>query len=109
MDSNSLGRRIKHLLDANHMTQRDLAKITGITEVSLSRYINGDRTPRAVAISNIANALHVSADELLGTESEESFETEYYRIHRLIARNAPKMTSSQKTELINALFESSSH
>jgi transcriptional regulator with XRE-family HTH domain len=106
MNENTLGGRILELLKINDMTQRELADIVGITEVSMCRYVKGERTPKGPVIANIANALHTTSDHLLGTEEVDDFESEYYRIHRLIARNASKMSSSQKRELVNALFES---
>lgn len=103
---NTLGGRITELLEKNSMTQRELAELVGVTEVSMSRYISNDRTPKGPIIANIATALHTTSDYLLGTETIDDFESEYYKIHRLIARNASQMTSKQRRELINALLES---
>lgn len=103
---NTLGERIAELLQKIGLTQRELAEQVGVTEVSMSRYISGDRTPKGPVIANIATALHTTSDYLLGTEATGDFESEYYKIHRLIARNAPNMSTAQKRELVNALFES---
>ena len=100
MNENTLGGRIAELLEKNGLTQRELAEKVGVTEVSMSRYISNDRTP-----ANIATALHTTSDYLLGTEEVGDFESEYYKIHRLIARNASQMTRKQRNELINALLE----
>ncbi|WP_026523272.1 helix-turn-helix domain-containing protein [Butyrivibrio sp. MB2005] len=102
-----LGQRIANLLVANNMKQKELADIVGVTEVSMSRYISGDRMPKAPILANIATALHTTVSDLLGTEEAGDFESEYLKIHRLIARNAEKMSPKQKTEIVNALFESS--
>lgn len=104
--NSELGKRILELLQSNGMTQKDLSDKTDITEVSLSRYINGTRTPKAPALANIAKALHTTANDLLGTEESSDFESDYLRIHRLIARTAGQMTARQKREIVNALFES---
>lgn len=106
MKNNTLGGRIAELLKTTGLTQRELASMVGVTEVSMSRYISNERTPKGTIIANIANALHTTSDYLLGTEKTETFDTEYYKIHRLIARNAPHMSIDQKKELVNALFES---
>lgn len=103
----TIGERISELLEKNSMTQRELAERVGVTEVSMSRYISNDRTPKGPIIANIATALHTTSDYLLGTETEGDFETEYYRIHRLIARNASQMTKKQRNELINVLLDES--
>ena len=106
---NKLGGRIAELLTQYNMTQRELADKVNVTEVSMSRYIKGDRVPKGPVIANIATVLHTTTDYLLNgdTDSEGSdFESEYYKIHRLIARNASKMSTKQRRELINALLES---
>ena len=100
MNENTLGGRIAELLEKNGLTQRELAEKVGVTEVSMSRYISNDRTPKGPVIANIATALHTTSDYLLGTE-----EVGDYKIHRLIARNASQMTRKQRNELINALLE----
>ena len=105
MNENTLGVRIAELLEKNGLTQRELAEKVGVTEVSMSRYISNDRTPKGPVIANIATALHTTSDYLLGTEEVGDFESEYYKIHRLIARNASQMTRKQRNELINALLE----
>lgn len=103
---NKLGKRILELLQSNGMSQRELAEATGVTQVSMSRYINGERIPKAPVLANIATALHTTANDLLGTEEASDFESDYLRIHRLIARNARQMSPRQKREIVNALFES---
>lgn len=66
----NLGERIKQKLDELGMSQRELAQAVKITEVSMSRYINNDRTPKGPLISQIARALGVSCDWLLGYNPE---------------------------------------
>ena len=106
MNENTLGERILELLKKYNMTQRQLADIVGTTEVSICRYVKGERIPRGPVIANIAKALHTTSDYLLGTEDVADFESEYYTIHQLIVRNASKMSFKQKRQLLNALFES---
>lgn len=59
-------------LQKQNITQRELANRTGLTEVSIGRYCNGQRSPNVNTIVKIANELHVNADYLLGRESVES-------------------------------------
>lgn len=54
----------------NRMTQMELSEITGITNVSISRYVNGQRVPKITEIIKIANALDVSCDFLLGIDDD---------------------------------------
>ena len=48
------------------LNQKELAKKANLTEANLSRYENGYREPKAGTISQIAEALGISADYILG-------------------------------------------
>lgn len=67
---NGFREKVVALLNKNNITQRELANKVGVTEVSMSRYISGDRTPKGPVILNIANALHTTTDYLLGSEAK---------------------------------------
>ena len=106
MTKNILGERISDLLQKYSLSQRELAEKVGVTEVSMSRYISGDRVPKGPIVVNIANALHTTVEDLMGLETESDSELEYYRTQRAIARNAKNWTQKQKAGLVNALFDS---
>lgn len=57
--------KLKTLLEKQGMTQRELAKRAETTEVSISRYLSGQRTPRLLTLAAIAQVLGVSIDDLL--------------------------------------------
>lgn len=60
---------IKHLIELmekNNMTQVELAKKIGTTNVTISRYISGERKPRIEIVTEIAKIFNVSIDYLLG-------------------------------------------
>jgi len=48
---------LKYALAKQKMTQRDLADKTDITEVAISRYINGGRHPRKEQLNAIMKAM----------------------------------------------------
>lgn len=100
----TLGGRISELLDQYGLTQRELAAKVGVTEVSMSRYIKGERSPRGPILANIAAALHTTPEYLLNQEAEEDSELVYYRTQRAIARNAKNWTKKQKADLVTALI-----
>ncbi len=102
--SETLGGRISELLNKYSLTQRELADIVGVTEVSMSRYIRGERIPRAPILANIAAALHTTPEYLMNLEAEDDPELVYYRTQRTIARNAKNWTPKQKADLVNALI-----
>lgn len=62
-------RCLRYAIEKSGMSQRDLAAKIGVTEVSMSRYLSGDRTPRGPVIAQMAAILGVSTDYLLGLES----------------------------------------
>lgn len=61
----TIGERIDIALKKRGMTQRELAAAVGTTEVSMTRYISGKRTPKGSVIAKIAEVLEVSTDYLL--------------------------------------------
>lgn len=60
--------RIRKYLAERGMTQKELAEATGITEADISRYAGGRRLPKIAQAVRIADALHVSIDQLLARE-----------------------------------------
>lgn len=61
-----LGKRIQELRQENNMSQKDLAKLVGVSDVAISRWERGTRIPNAENIVNLANVFKISADYLLG-------------------------------------------
>ena len=104
--NNTLGGRILELLKKNGLTQRELANKVNVTDVSMSRYIKGERIPRGPIVANIAKALNTTSDYLLGQETEKGdSELQYYQVQRLIARNAKDWSLKQKQDLISVLVQ----
>ena len=66
--------RLTVLLDEHNMSQTQLAKKVGTTNVTICRYINGERIPRIDVAFKIASVFNVSLDYLLGIS--ESVDTE---------------------------------
>lgn len=66
--------RLTVLLDEHNMSQTQLAKKVGTTNVTICRYINGERIPRIDVVSKIASVFNVSLDYLLGLS--ENVDTE---------------------------------
>lgn len=66
--------RLTVLLDEHNMSQTQLAKKVGTTNVTICRYINGERIPRIDVASKIASVFNISLDYLLGIS--ESVDTE---------------------------------
>jgi transcriptional regulator with XRE-family HTH domain len=63
---------IAERLQAMQMSQADLARSTGDSQVQIGRVIKGENTPSVAFAARIARALEVSLDELCGITSPVS-------------------------------------
>ena len=60
------------------LTQRELAERVGTTEASMSRYVRGDRVPKASICIKIANVLNCNVEDLYSIEQHEEPQTNFY-------------------------------
>lgn len=58
------GMRLKRIMYRKGFTQKDLSEETGISEITLSKYITGKSTPNFYNVDKIAKALKCSIDDL---------------------------------------------
>lgn len=65
IDIESIGSRVKFHRLRNKISQDELADLAHISRVRISYLERGERIPSLDSFINIANALNVSADELL--------------------------------------------
>ena len=61
---------LKRIIDEKGVQQSWLAEQVGVTKVSMSRYISGERIPKAPIAIRIADVLGVDVKELYGWEPE---------------------------------------
>jgi len=66
----NIGARILPLMKKKGMAQRELANMIGVTETSISRYISGQRVPKANIVVYMADALNTTTDYILGRTEE---------------------------------------
>lgn len=99
--SKEFGSRLNKAMQRCGMTQTELGKRVGKTGSMISRYVTGEREPKANILAQIAIALDTTSDYLLGIENEEY---NHAQVRRLLARNASSMTNREKRELVCALF-----
>lgn len=103
---NDIGVRIFELLKKNGIKQKELAKFIGLTEVTISRYVNGSRVPNGRNITKIASTLHTTTDYLLyGLLKAENPYISYYQVKNAIKQHSKTWSAKQKTDLVMALFE----
>lgn len=66
--------RLTVLLDENNMSQTQLAKKIGTSNVTICRYLTGERVPRLDVVTKIADVFNVSLDYLLGLSNDENIQ-----------------------------------
>ncbi len=64
----SIGDNIKQLRIEKNLTQKKLSELTGISEVMISQYERGVRTPKNKNLRKLAYILDMSGSRLLGEE-----------------------------------------
>lgn len=62
---------ISEFLNKKGMTQRELADAVGTTEVSISRYVSGERIPKVTTCIQISKVLGCNVEDLYTLQSEE--------------------------------------
>lgn len=55
---------LKELRKQKHLSQAELAKKVGVTQVSISKYESGDRCPDLLTAKKLADSLGVSLNNL---------------------------------------------
>lgn len=61
-----IGEKIREIRKNNNLTQKDLAKLSGIAEITIRKYENNERNPKKEQIEKIAKALKVTPFEIMG-------------------------------------------
>lgn len=97
---NDFSSRLKKALEMKGMNQSELARRTGLTVVTISRYINLYREPTANALRKMCEVLGVSSDYLLGIDGE----TDNFDRLLIICKTAG-LTTEQRAMLIKTLAE----
>lgn len=67
MDTNhsSIGKRIRTIRRRQHLSQEKLAELSNLSRVTISGIETGKKKPNVESLVSIAEALHVSPDDLL--------------------------------------------
>lgn len=92
------------LLKKYGMTQRVLADKVGVTEVSMTRYIHGERTPSAKVLQKLAYELHTTPEYILDIETLEPLNIAFARLLRDIEKYRSQLDMNQKIEIISTLL-----
>lgn len=102
-------RRLRELLQETGTKQKELAKAVGMTEVTVSRWVNGSRVPRGGPLTRVADYFGVPANYLMPTEAGLRAEYEgaprngFNRVVTMVRTGAEKWTPWQNALLIRML------
>lgn len=99
MDAKKIGRRIKAAREAKKLTQEQLAELVDLSPMHMSVLERGHKPPKLETLVIIANALDVSADNLLQDVVKRSGETTPTEISDLVY-GLPK---DEQVRILNAL------
>ena len=98
---NTFTERLNKLVHDCPYTQRELAKMVGVTESAMSQYLSGDREPKSGIIANLATALNTTTAYLIsGVEPKE---VGFDEIYRFVTRSSKDFTDEEKLKIIKAL------
>lgn len=84
LDYKSIGMRIKRYRTDKKLSQEELGEIVHATSIYLSYIENGSRSPSLETLVLIANALDVSADDLLTDNLKHSSSPVSTELHDLL-------------------------
>lgn len=101
MKSN-LGSRILELLEAEGMSQKELARRIGSSNGTVCRYISGSRKPHQEMLLRIAQAFNVSVDYLLGEDAPDRI-CDYETLERILKASVPQLNYEEKEKLMRCL------
>ena len=98
------GENIKRELERRKLSQKDLCKLTGISESAMSKYLSTERPLRSDILAKIARALDVNIYQLLGLSMSDNENTYNVCKTALLARSGTELTMEEKKELIDLIF-----
>lgn len=94
---------IKKELESKGLTQKELCKLTGISESAMSKYLSSNVPLRSDVLVKIANALDVNVNQLLNLSDRDGTTFDICKT-ALLARSGSKLTDDEKKELVNLII-----
>lgn len=100
------GSRLKQLLDERGVSQKWLADAANTKEATISRYINGvNKSSRIDILANIATALNVTTDYLLGLSETQTRDRPEYSAEERVLISAFRKASDRDVAVIWKLLD----
>ncbi len=99
----TIGENIRNELERRKLSQKDLCKLTGISESAMSKYLSKEGALRSDILAKIANALNVNIYMLMGIQDKEGTTFDVCKT-ALMARSGTNLSTEEKKELIDLIF-----
>lgn len=90
---------LKQYMQDNKITQRAFADSLGVSEATVSRYLNGERSPKRNILNRISS---VCGMDIVAMSAEDKMHVKL-RIERLIKANKAYYTNEEKLALIRII------
>jgi transcriptional regulator with XRE-family HTH domain len=96
-----IGERIQRRRKDLKLSQSELARRSSLTPAAIWQYERGERTPSSDALANLAKALKVSADYLLGVRDANWGDLTLDNELQTMFRGLPKLSEADKQKLFD--------
>ena len=108
MNLKAVGRRFKAARERKHLTQEQLAEIVDLSPMHVSVIERGVKPPKLETFVALANALEVSADELLQDTVDHAMESNASEIATLI-QSLPRQDQQKLLSAIRAYVDAANN
>ena len=101
----TLGETIKFVRQQKKMSQAQLAKLANVHQKNISKYENEGVVPSALILGELANALGVTTDYLLGHDQESTIKDKVLLKHFHEVDNMPEPLKQALVTVIEAYVQ----
>ena len=108
MNLKAVGRRFKAARERKHLTQEQLAEIVDLSPMHVSVIERGVKPPKLETFVALANALEVSADELLQDTVDHAMESNSSEIATLV-KSLPRQDQQKLLSAIRAYVDAANN
>jgi transcriptional regulator with XRE-family HTH domain len=108
----AFAKRLKNILIEKGISQKELAKLIGVSEVTISRYLNEARNPRSEIVDELSRVLNVSTDYLFGRpnapkvieeENSASYYDELFQKRKILFDKTAKASEKEINKMLKVL------
>ena len=100
-----ISERIKYKRKSAGLTQAELGKKVGVSDVTILRWERGERTPNSSILPNLAEALNTSVEYLMGLTDDTPPEQPLRQLLENLSKSLPiKENNQEKVKITDPLF-----